>query len=656
LESTVFNVTSAALAVVDGGGVRVTMQLETPGGALKAERVAEAYDGVAGFRTQTTLLSAAPLVLHGARLETVVAGPAVTSAVSSFRAGADWREPDWSGPPLTIGDPHAGTWRQTTTGTVGAAVEAAAQYVSLTDGANGRSAFVQLERNDLPSSRAAYDGQAGSVSVDYTRDVLNLGPIEESGHAENPAPAAAQAGRVRAVKPGTPFPLEATFVGFGVNADDEVWQFHKYLVGKRLKPYELDATFNSNGTDSNAISTGAKDDMNFATVEAVAPLAKRLGIKTFILDDGWQAISGDWHPDSPDHPEPRWDGIPGSKFAPRFGDSTFTAVRAAIAPMKLGLWMNPTFFHPASKTFKEHPEWMCQPLGPALFAANTADPNGSSNEAGLVPWGPSAEAFAHIESRVDDAIDNWGASYFKFDFLLWFDCAGQGDLYDYHDRFVALLDRLRAKHPGVTFEIDETNDYRLFPFESVSRGPSWFQNGSPPPHQLLHNIWNLSPWIPAFSLGQRFLGDYRGTDPAAIDLRMAVALLSHPTFFSDLRRYEPAALDRASTWLAFRRAHIDAFTGVVYPLLADPLDGKWTALQSWNADTASGALLAFRQGAAESTMTVPLRNVPAGRTFDLVAAPGGETVGTATSAELAAGLPVAIAEPQGQKVLLIVPR
>ena len=69
-----------------------------------------------------------------------------------------------------------------------------------------------------------------------------------------------------------------------------------------------------------------------------------------------------------------------------------------------------------------------------------------------------------------------------------------------------MLDRLQRDHPDVTFQIDETNDYRLFPFESVARGPSWFQNGSPEPDQLLHNLWNLSPYVPAFSLGQHFLG------------------------------------------------------------------------------------------------------------------------------------------------------
>ena len=260
-----------------------------------------------------------------------------------------------------------------------------------------------------------------------------------------------------------------------------------------------------------------------------------------------------------------------------------------------------------------------------------------------------------FQSRIERAITEWSVTYFKFDFLAWFDCAGQGDLYDFKERFVAMLDALAEEHPHVTLEIDETNDYRLFPFESVNRGPSWFQNGSPTPSRLLHNIWNLSPWIPAFSLGQHFLGDYRGTDVNEVDLRMAVALLSHPTFFSDLRRYDPVVFDRAATWLSFRRAHLADFTGVVYPLLNDPVSNDWTALQSWDADAGRGALLVFRQGSSSATTSVALRNVPDGRVYSLIAAPSGEVVGTATSAELQAGLPVAIERPHGQQVLLVQP-
>ena len=118
---------------------------------------------------------------------------------------------------------------------------------------------------------------------------------------------------------------------------------------------------------------------------------------------------------------------------------------------------------------------------------------------------------------------SWGVEYFKFDFLVWLDCAGQGDLYQHREAFVAMLDRLRADHPTVTFQIDETNDYRLFPFESVARGPSWFQNGSPEPDRLLHNLWNLSPYVPTHSLGQHVLGG-RAYERHPVDTLMAAAM------------------------------------------------------------------------------------------------------------------------------------
>ena len=192
-----------------------------------------------------------------------------------------------------------------------------------------------------------------------------------------------------------------------------------------------------------------------------------------------------------------------------------------------------------------------------------------------------------------------------------------------------MLDRLRRDHPGVTFQIDETNDYRLFPFESVARGPSWFQNGSPGPDRLLHNLWNLSPWVPAFSLGQHFLGG-RQWESHSVDTLMAVSLLSHLTFFSDLRRVPEEVIDAAAPWVDFYRRHRDLLDGVVYPLLDDPLAGGWTALQAWDPERGEGALLAFRQDGAGSSRTIALRNVPPGRTFDLRRAPDGAPVGTVT--------------------------
>jgi alpha-galactosidase len=327
-------------------------------------------------------------------------------------------------------------------------------------------------------------------------------------------------------------------------------------------------------------------------------------------------------------------------------------VHRAIAPMQLGLWMSPMHFNPSSQTFRAHPDWACSPVGHGLAVYNAIDAESGSNEAGIAAWGPAA--IAHVESRIRDAIDHWGVKYFKFDFMAWLDCAGQGDFYDMHDAFLAMIDRLRGDHPGVTFQIDETNDYRLFPFESVARGPTWFQNGTPGPERLLHNLWTLSPYVPAFAIGQHFLGG-QAYKQYPVDTLMAVALPSHITFFSDLRSLPSTVVDHAARWLRFYRHNRHLFDGVVYPLLDDPLRQGWTALQAWDPDAGRGALLAFRQESASATRNIALRNVPAHRRFDLLEAPGGTYFGTVTSAQLTRGLHVGIRAKRGARVLLVVP-
>src|SRR4051795_4148374 len=131
--SEAFTVTAVRTDRLDRGGLRVTMELSGPG--LSAERVAEAYPGVAGMRTQTILLSPVPLALGGAPLERAVTGPAEPS-LTALRAGADWREPGWSGPPVSVGDPHAGTWRDTRTAGPGQALAGPGQGLGL----HGRAA------------------------------------------------------------------------------------------------------------------------------------------------------------------------------------------------------------------------------------------------------------------------------------------------------------------------------------------------------------------------------------------------------------------------------------------------------------------------------------------------------------------------------------
>src|SRR3954471_9667363 len=169
-----FTVTSVKTSKLERGGLRVSMELASPVPGLTATRIAEAYPGVAGFRTQTVLHPAAGLALSGATLDEAAA-PGAAPTLHAFRAGSDWREPGWAGPQLSVGDPHAGDWRDTRSAPAGRPLAGPGEWLSLTRG--GRSLFLVMERNDLPSSRAEYatDGTA-ALRVDYARDVVSLGP------------------------------------------------------------------------------------------------------------------------------------------------------------------------------------------------------------------------------------------------------------------------------------------------------------------------------------------------------------------------------------------------------------------------------------------------------------------------------------------------
>jgi hypothetical protein len=186
----------------------------------------------------------------------------------------------------------------------------------------------------------------------------------------------------------------------------------------------------------------------------------------------------------------------------------------------------------------------------------------------------------------------------------------------------------------------------------VARGPSWFQNGSPEYDQLLHNLWDLSPYVPSWSLGQHFLGG-NAWERHPVATLMAAALPSHLTFFSDLRRLPDAVIDEARPWLDLYKRRRRLFTQLTYPLLADPLEQGWTALQSWNPRQGVGALLAFRQQDERGSVSIPLRNVPPGEEFELLRGPDEEPAGQVTSQELSEGLTVELPQKDTAEVLLI---
>jgi hypothetical protein len=577
------------------GGVSVRVPLG------QVTRLVEVHPGVAGLTM--SLEAAAPLVVSGYALDRVVPRHPGTAVAQAVRAGSDWREPGWA-PQLAVGDAQTGDWRKSTVlrgdGTV------TGQWLSTVSAGGG--VFQVLERVDLPSSVVGRRQGASWAGADLTRDVLPLGPVESDGHVSSPAE---PVGRHRALLPGTA--LERVFTGVAADPDDEPWQYvHALLATRPYGSWHRGVTFNSDSVDHNRISTGAKDDMNLAEVRRQAQVARRLGVDVFVLDDGWQARSGDWCPDSPPCPEPR------ATWGPRFPDATFAAVRKAISPMRLGLWMSPMAFHPSSAAFQQHPEWTCLPIGAGTTAVNLAQDGSGSNEAGIGFWNPLGLApdgtfVDYLRGRMLEAVERWRVTYFKLDFLAWFDCAGVEpvDVYRYREAFLGMIDRLQKAHPEVTVQVDETNDYRLWPFESVSRGATWFQNGAPLPPQLLHNVWSLAPFVPSDTIGQAALSS--GRDQYDAGYLAAVMLLSHPTVKLDLTQLTAAQVAAVRPWVNAYHRERPRFRGVTYPLLTDPLARRWTGAQIWDRGAQRGVVLAFRQDDAAATASLRLHAVDRAR-------------------------------------------
>jgi hypothetical protein len=248
----------------------------------------------------------------------------------------------------------------------------------------------------------------------------------------------------------------------------------------------------------------------------------------------------------------------------------------------------------------------------------------------------------------------------KFDFMAWVDC-GVHDYADYEDSFVALVQRMQQAHPTVTFELDETNDQRAWPFESAALGPSWFDNahlhGSTAVAKLLHDVWSAAPWVPTPSVG---LGVYDGTltgayaGTAGVDFLFPLAMLTHATFWTDLTSLSPGQRSETAWWISWYDTHRDSLGPAVYELTGtDPLDGtSWAAWQPWNGT--SGYVFAFRQSGGPGGQRLSLHGLDGRRVYLVTDVRSGRRVGAFRGSDLADGLTVALA-PNTATVLAVTP-
>ena len=195
------------------------------------------------------------------------------------------------------------------------------------------------------------------------------------------------------------------------------------------------------------------------------------------------------------------------------------------------------------------------------------------------------------------------------------------------------------RHPDVTFELDETNDQRLWPFRSAAIGASWFDNmhshGIAPTTQLLRDVWSAAPWLAPSSIG---FGTYDSDmlNSYGPDFLMPLAALSHVTFWTDFTKLRGDQQAATSWWLRWYATNRGALGGLAYELTGqDPSAGGWLAVQPWAGD--HGYVFAFRQDGGPDAITPHLHGLDGGTTYQLTDVRSGAVLGDFTGAVLAGG-------------------
>jgi hypothetical protein len=612
-----------------GAGARLSFRYSAValGSGITVERDYTTYPGSAVIEVDTRLVnrSPAPLRVSSFSLDEVTSPAPVTAEVQRYVGGSDWRD----------------DFRAATNAGTGA-FDAEAEVLRLDDG-TGQGWFNVAERRGGDMSRAGRDAAGRAwIGVDYQRDLFDWGPLQTSPPDYNRLanPTYPVGGRQRTLPPLGTLRLGRAYTGVYVGGAQEAARgFVESFTRHDMPAYQRSIGLNSFHPWSHG--PGLNDQQMRLEVDA----AKKLGVETFMLDDQWQGQSaGDWNFDPVRFPDSLHNGTP--DFV-RYIKSTGVG---------FALWMSPAEFNGSSTTAAAHPDWICTPTGQVTKFIQ--------DDAGLGVWDVTNPAFqAYLGGVIDRAVTSWGVREFKFDFQSWVDC-GSHDYLDYEDAFVAMVRGFQQAHPGVTFELDETNDQRAWPFESAAIGPSWFDNGHTGGggHQPgltyvgkeLHDLWSAAPWLPTSSIGFGAYDDFL-KPPYTPGYLMPGALLGHFTFWTDVTRISPA--DAAETrwwtnWFRSKRGTIPRFS--YEDTTADPADGtSWLALQPWQKD--SGYLFVFRQGGDEATRSISLQGVSATRTYAVTDVRTGKRIGTFTGKTLAAGFPITLTTAYSSEVLEIAP-
>lgn len=221
--------------------------------------------------------------------------------------------------------------------------------------------------------------------------------------------------------PGTDFATAEIWLARGDQGLNSVSVPFQRAIRDRLPPARQPRPVHYNGWEAIYFRHDARE------LAQIAERAAALGAERFVLDDGWfgrrdddTSSLGDWVIDPRKHPQ---------GFGPLIA-------KVQALGMRFGLWFEPEMVNENSDLYRAHPDWV---LGPA-------DQIRGRNQLHLDL--SRQDVRDYLFDRINAILSAWDIDYVKWDhnrLTPWPDAAQTRGVY-------ALLDRLRAAHPGVEWE------------------------------------------------------------------------------------------------------------------------------------------------------------------------------------------------------------
>jgi len=323
-------------------------------------------------------------------------------------------------------------------------------------------------------------------------------------------------------------------------------------------------------------------DQSLPKLTALAERSAALGVERFVLDDGWfqgrrddTTSLGDWTPDSGLFP----DGLtPLIQHVQNLG-------------MDFGLWVEPEMVSPESQLYRERPDW-------CLHLPGQPRPT----QRGQLVLDLTRKAVTdYLFGRLDTLLGNNAISYLKWDHNReLFPLAGKG--HAQVQALYALLDRIRAAHPGVEIETCASGGGRV-DLEILKRCNRYWASDN---NDAIERLRINAGWFDFLPLAMT--GNHVGPSPnpitgrrLAMDFRAKVAMFGHMGVEAD-----PAAM--AAGERSSLAAHIALYKEWRHVLhsgaLSQLADGRG-GLFGWLAMTASTGLALIAQTGQSDPYDLP---------------------------------------------------